>query len=77
MFIFQLKDDEEGEEEIHALQELYEPGQHVVCSIVSIEKVNNMTKGDSDCSCLAWEMCTKSPALFLWLKTEHNLRIIM
>ncbi|XP_050709154.1 protein RRP5 homolog [Eriocheir sinensis] len=34
-----LKDDEEGEEEIQALQELYQPGQHVV----SIEKVNNMT----------------------------------
>lgn len=39
-----LKDDEEGEEEIQALQELYQPGQHVVCSVVSIEKVNNMTR---------------------------------
>ncbi|XP_045137671.1 protein RRP5 homolog [Portunus trituberculatus] len=42
--ISKLKDDEEDDEEVHALQDLYQPGQYVVTSVVSIEKINSLTK---------------------------------
>lgn len=42
--ISKLNDEEEDEEEVHALQDLYQPGQYVVTSVVSIENVNNLTK---------------------------------
>ncbi|KAK8381706.1 hypothetical protein O3P69_015033 [Scylla paramamosain] len=42
--ISKLKDDDEDDEEVHALQDLYQPGQYVVTSVVSIEKINSLTK---------------------------------
>ena len=61
MLLLQVEDDdiEEAEEEIHGLQDLYQPGQCVVTSVVSIETVNTMTKGEAGCCVGSWVLMYK------------------